>query len=317
LRTTVHIGIVRDGPVTSNAEALLQKALATEHQSARESSSGCVVYSPVLHYAERRAIEFQADIQRGIEAGEFSLFFQPIVDAATLRPVGAEALLRWHHPERGILLPGEFLFQAENGGCTQELGLRVVREACEWIRGVRRSDRNQRNAFVTANVSPRQLAAHGIAGKLIEVIRGYDLPAECFKLEITETAMISGSERILSALYELHEAGIGLWLDDFGKGYSSLGRLHTLPFECIKIDGSFVSSLGVDENSVKIVSAIASLGSNLGLEVLAEGIESALHVEALRKLGVRYFQGFHLARPMPPGRAARVVQETTPMPLPN
>ncbi|MDK2971796.1 MAG: hypothetical protein PWP23_1551 [Candidatus Sumerlaeota bacterium] len=317
LHTTVHLGIIRDGPVTSSAEILLQKALATEHQSVRETASGVVVYSPVLLYAERRAIEFQADIQRGIEAGEFSLFFQPIVEAATLRPVGAEALLRWHHPERGVLLPGEFLFQAENGGCMTDLSILVVREACSWMQKIISSSRGSRDFFVTVNVSPRQLATSDIARMLIGIIDEYDFPPKSVKMEITETAMIAGSQRIVAALHELDAAGIGLWLDDFGKGYSSLGRLHTLPFECIKIDSAFVSSLGIDENSSKIVSAIASLGNNLGLDVLAEGIESPAHLEALRELGVCYFQGFHLARPMPAGRAARIVLEMTPMPVPN
>lgn len=303
----LHIGIVRSTIADGSPEELVQKAEAAQHRALRESGSAWIVYRPEMHHAERELIEMQADIRRGMEAREFFLYYQPIVSSTTLRIAGFEVLLRWNHPVRGLLEPDDFLCMAESAGYVRELGATVLKLACLQTAAWLDTYNLPQDFFVSVNVSPLQMTVPDFERQILDIVAETGIPPRRLKLEITESAVLTEVERTRSGLDLLARRGIGLCIDDFGKGFSSLGRLHQLPFASLKIDRSFVGAIGHDESAAKIVAAIASLAGNLGLSVIAEGIESPTQAGFVADLGIPYLQGFFFSRPVTPERAEQLL----------
>jgi EAL domain-containing protein (putative c-di-GMP-specific phosphodiesterase class I) len=227
-------------------------------------------------------------LHRALERDELVVHYQSIVDIASRQPISAEALVRWNHPDLGLVLPGEFIPLAEDTGLIVPLGWRVLEHVLRRLR--HRPDLN-----VSVNVSARQLSEADFVPRLTEMIAS--VPRNILTLEVTESILIDEPGRIASTLSAIADLGVRLSLDDFGTGYSSLSYLSALPIHQLKIDRSFVAGLGEREECETLVSGIIHLGHGLGLEVIAEGVETAQQAQRLLDLGCRLAQGFYFGRP--------------------
>ena len=242
-------------------------------------------------FEQRRQLEH--DLRRAIARNEFELFFQPVVHSANGSFKGAEALIRWRHPTRGILAPGAFIAIAEELGLVIQIGCWVVQEAC------RIAARWPDPLIVSVNLSPVQLKDGRIVQVVSEALAASGLPPHRLDLEITETALLSNEALGISVLCKLRGLGVSLSLDDFGTGFSSLSHLHKFPLDRIKIDRSFVQNVETDPRSAKIVQAISNLGGVLELSVTAEGVETEAQYNFIRDLGCDAIQGYLVSRPVP------------------
>ena len=237
-----------------------------------------------------------AELRRGITLGELVLHYQPKVGLLSGEVVGVEALVRWQHPERGLLGPGAFIPIAEQTSLIRPLTLHVIERTLEQCR---RWENEGHTLSVAVNVSARNLLDPAFAGAVAASLRRWSLEPNRLELEITETALMENHERVLDALRDLDDLGVVLAIDDFGVGYSSLSYLKSLPISVLKIDRSFVMDMCTDAAGAMIVRSTVELGRNLGLRVVAEGIETEEALEALRALGCGLGQGFHIGRPLP------------------
>jgi diguanylate cyclase (GGDEF)-like protein/PAS domain S-box-containing protein len=259
--------------------------------------------------AARAGVRLQelADLRRGLEDEEFVLVYQPQIDLATERVVAVEALVRWRHPSRGVLCPGEFVPLAERSGLIVPLGRMVLTMACrqgaEWAGSCATPPR------VAVNVSARQFNDDRLAGLVREALGRDGLPPPLLGLEITESTVMDDVDRAVRVLTDLRFLGIGLSVDDFGTGYSSLGSLTTLPLDELKIDRSFVTGVHLGGRDVEVVRAVIAMAHALGLRVVAEGVEAMPTVEALRRLDCDLGQGFLFGRPLPASAVTRLLAE--------
>ncbi|PNY79512.1 hypothetical protein CVO96_18955 [Deinococcus koreensis] len=287
---SASIGVAHFPQHARDADDLLRAA----HVAAREATEGggIQVYSPHLPSAGGRSavLSMESGLARALERREFELHFQPLVDAAGGQVVTAEALLRWNSAALGRRSPAEFIPLLERSGLIVPVGDWVLREACRqaaaWD-GVR----------VAVNLSARQFMGGGLAESVRRALAESGLPAERLELEITESLMMQSPERAVRLLSELKRTGVRVVLDDFGTGFSNLSYLHTFPLDGLKIDRSFVVALGQSERAGSIIAAIVQMGHALGLDVVAEGIETSEQHGALRRLGVPVLQGYLFGRP--------------------
>lgn len=256
------------------------------------------LYDASMQEARRARMELEADLRRAVEAQDFSLHFQPLVDLNTATVRGAEVLLRWQHPVRGMVPPMEFIPVLEDMGLIQEVGRWVLRRACELTAGWIES--TGRPLGVSVNVSPLQFAlGDDWVNCVRDVLLETGLRPAHLQLEITEGLLMGRTEHTLALMQRLRSLGVSLAIDDFGTGYSSLAYLHSFPVDTLKIDRSFVRDLGPRPQQATLVKAIIGLGHNLGMKVTAEGIETQEQRRLLCELGCDTGQGYLLGRPMP------------------
>ena len=266
---------------------------------------------------ELEDLRLSAELAGAAGRGELVLEFQPIVSLSTRDLIGAEALVRWDHPERGRINPDDFIPQSEASGQIQVLGGWVVDEACrrlaEWLDGPVGVDRRFR---LSVNVSPRQLDAGDLAGIVERALRQHHVPADRLVVEVTETAAVTQGETTRRQLDELRDLGVQVAVDDFGTGYSSLAHLGQLPVDIVKIDRAFVQRLGAEgkEDDRRIAAGIIDLAHDLGMAVVAEGIETDDQAETLQELGCSRGQGFLFARPLPLDDFTERLTTATPVP---
>ncbi|WP_436642806.1 putative bifunctional diguanylate cyclase/phosphodiesterase [Microbaculum sp. FT89] len=244
-----------------------------------------------VHQQSRRALEI--DLRQALVTGEFELFYQPIVGLSSGQIVGLEALLRWCHPERGLLSPGEFVPMCEETGLIVPLGDWVLRTACCEV--ARMSD----DISVAVNLSPVQFKAPGIVSSVMQALSQARLDPGRLEVEITESVLLLESEDTLAALHRLRDLGVRISMDDFGTGYSSLSYLRRFPFDRIKIDRSFIADLETKDDCRAIIRAVASLGSDLGIDTTAEGVETESQLKTLRAEGLTEVQGYLFSPPVP------------------
>jgi EAL domain-containing protein (putative c-di-GMP-specific phosphodiesterase class I) len=239
------------------------------------------------------------ELHRAIERGEMRMFYQPMVQLSTGVLSGFEALIRWEHPERGLVSPMEFVPLAEETGLIVPLGSWALEESCRQL--VRWRDASPENAYLTmsVNLSPRQLLEPGLHGEVARVLHETGVPADAIWLEITESTLMRDAESAVGALTALRGLGVHLSVDDFGSGYSSLAYLQQLPVEALKIDRTFVDRVGTDDGSAAIVEAVVSLARALKLKTVAEGIETRDQLRHVRATGVDVGQGYLFGRPQP------------------
>jgi diguanylate cyclase (GGDEF)-like protein/PAS domain S-box-containing protein len=239
----------------------------------------------------RRILEH--DLRKALTAGQFELYYQPVVNLETDEISGVEALIRWRHPEKGIILPGAFIPVAEEIGFIIPLGEWAIREACEaaknWPDNVR----------IAVNLSPIQFKNPGFVQLVVSALAASGLAPDRLELEITETTLLQDSETTLNTLYQLRALGVRIAVDDFGTGYSSLSYLQSFPFDKIKIDRSFVKDIADGVGSLNIVRAVAAMASGLGIETTAEGVETEEQLDTVRAEGCTEMQGFLFSRPLP------------------
>jgi diguanylate cyclase (GGDEF)-like protein len=245
----------------------------------------------------RRTLE--CDLRRALAAGEFELFYQPVVNLASNEISGFEALIRWHHPENGTVLPNAFIPLAEEIGLIVPIGTWVIREACAT------AARWPENLTIAVNVSPAQFRDPGLVETVTEALAQSGLAAHRLELEITETARLMDDAVTLAVLHRLRGLGVRIANDDFGTGYSSLSYLQAFPFDKIKIDRSFVKNVADSAGSLNIVRAIAALANGLGIQATAEGVENKEQLDSVKSEGCTEIQGFLLSKPLP----AREIEE--------
>jgi EAL domain-containing protein (putative c-di-GMP-specific phosphodiesterase class I) len=240
-----------------------------------------------------------SDLRRALERREFVLYYQPEVDLVQRRIVGVEALIRWIHPERGIIPPIQFIPQAEESGMILPIGDWGLAEACNQIQQWNRDDPHNRSLRVCVNLSARQFARRGLVDHVQSLLAKSGTAPSQLGLELTESSLMPNMDTAVEVLAGLRALGVCLLMDDFGTGYSSLNYLHSFPFNILKIDRSFVNRLSEGEQTRQIVRTIIDLARVLDMDVVAEGIETVEQSQILRQMGCRYGQGFLFARPMP------------------
>jgi EAL domain-containing protein (putative c-di-GMP-specific phosphodiesterase class I) len=248
------------------------------------------------------------DLRRALDQRQFVLYYQPEVELATRRIVGLEALIRWVHPERGLIPPMEFIPFAEECGMILPIGDWGLAEACNQIQKWCDEDLGHRSLRVCVNLSARQFAREGLADHVEELLRRSGISSRQLGLEMTESSLIPDAPTALEVLGNLRRLGVSLLMDDFGTGYSSLNHLHKFPFDVLKIDRSFISRMTEGDQPLQIVRTIIDLARALGMDVVAEGIETREQDEMLQQLGCRYGQGFFYAKPLPPDDVARLLR---------
>jgi EAL domain-containing protein (putative c-di-GMP-specific phosphodiesterase class I) len=248
------------------------------------------------------------DLRRALEQRQFVLHYQPEIDLSTRKIVGVEALIRWEHPERGLIPPMDFIPLAEENGLILPIGDWGLSEACTQIRKWSSEDPSHSSLRVLVNLSARQFSRHGLADHVEALMVQFGISNRQLGLEMTESSLIPNMRIALEVLGSLRRLGISLLMDDFGTGYSSLNHLHTFPFDVLKIDRSFVGRMTEGDQPLQIVRTIIELARVLGMDVVAEGIETCDQYRLLRQLGCRFGQGYLFARPMTAEAVTRLLR---------
>ena len=284
---------------TTSPEELLRDA-DTAMYRAKEEGLGYRVFEPVMYEQALKRLKLENELQRAIEAGEFVVHYQPIVDLRTGGMWGMEALVRWDHPERGLLNPSEFVAIAEENGLVIPMGEMVLEQACRLMANLQLEQPRIPPLILSVNLSVRQVRRADLAEIVERVLGESGLEARCLKLDITETNYVRALEGNTEGLDRLRDLGVGISIDDFGTGYSSLAYLKRLPADSLKIDKTFVAGLGEDIEDTAIVQMVIDLAHTFGMEVIAEGVESEDHAVQLKEMGCDMGQGYYFAEPLPP-----------------
>ena len=278
---------------------LLRDADTAMYQAKTNGKARTVVFDRSMNADAVERLELETDLRRALEKGEFQVYYQPIVGLENGRIVEVEALVRWAHPERGLIPPLKFIPLAEETGLIVALGRWVLEEACRQGRLWQRQYPQEPPLTISVNLSARQLQHPGLVADVIQVLKDTELHPSCLKLEITESVMMLDSGTTIPRLHQLKALGIHLAVDDFGTGYSSMSYLSSLPIDTLKIDRAFVNNMGRNPEDMAIVRAIVSLAKTLNLRITSEGIETQEQLAQLHALGCDQGQGYHFDRPMP------------------
>jgi EAL domain-containing protein (putative c-di-GMP-specific phosphodiesterase class I) len=254
-------------------------------------------------------MEMEQELRAALEHGEFRLYYQPILSMQSNQLISLEALIRWDHPTRGLLLPGEFLPIAEESGLILPIEKWVLHEACSQLKQWHEKYPSLRNVSVNVNISNRQFAQSSFIDGVMKALTVNGLNPESLKLEITENVLISNYAAANEVFTKLRNFGVQLEIDDFGSGYSALGYLQHFPISAIKIDKSFVDEMGKSRRGIALIRAIISMARELDMEAIAEGIETGEQLDQLRKLSCNLGQGFLLSRPLSKEAAQRILEE--------
>ena len=307
---SASVGIALDDGSAAQPDDLIRNADTAMYAAKADGKGKCVVFQPAMHRRTLEFFEVQADLRRALIRGEFTLHYQPIVDFRTGCIEGLEALVRWNHPTRGLVMPGGFIPVAEEAGMIVPLGVWVLGEACRQTAEWRRRLGSAADLWISVNLSTRQLLEPDLIERVVEVLRESTLHPSALVLEITEGALMQDMEQTSLKLHALRDVGARLALDDFGTGSSSLGHLRKFPIDVLKIDKSFVD--GVAEpgsEAAALVRAILELARTLRLSTVAEGIELPEQHELLAAAGCDWAQGYLFAKPMPPEQLEEILRE--------
>ncbi len=298
LFVTGSVGVAVKCPELSAPNDLLRAADLALYRAKRQGRDQVVVFNKEMESNNVLAqLDLESDLWRAVERGELEVHYQPEIGLGTGNITGFEALVRWRHPERGLLQPDSFIGLAEENGSLREIGLWVLEEACrQWQRW--RTHFHGAGPVVSVNLSLRQLEAPDLVEKVAEILKKTGMDAANLKLEITESTVLTEMPWVVLQLEKLRQMGVRLAIDDFGTGYSSLKYLKHLPVHSVKIDQSFVQNLEDDDASLLIVQAIVTLAHDLGLDVTAEGVETKRQLDQLEKMGCDRGQGFYLSEPL-------------------
>ncbi|QLI81468.1 EAL domain-containing protein [Chitinibacter fontanus] len=299
-----HIGMSVFPDDGRDADKLINLAAVAMHR-AKQGRQAMLFYSSDMNQRSLARIKLTTDLHHALARDEFELHYQPQVNAQTGQICGAEALIRWRHPQRGLVPPGEFIPFAEESGLIVQIGIWVFNAACQQMAQWRHQGLGLERLAI--NLSPRQFGRH-LVDELLAVVNQHQLPASCIELEITETLLMKADEDVTATLNALHQAGFSLALDDFGTGYSNLGYLHAFPLDYLKIDQSFVRGLPDNHSNAAIVRAIIGIALNLELQLIAEGVENEAEAQFLASLDCHQLQGYYLAKPMPAADFVNLLQ---------
>jgi diguanylate cyclase (GGDEF)-like protein/PAS domain S-box-containing protein len=307
---SVGIAVARPtGREPVDAELLIRDADAAMYRAKERGRGRCEVFDAEMRARAVRRLQTERELRHALDRDELKLHYQPVVALGSGEIVGLEALVRWKHPERGLLDPGDFVSIAEDSGLIEPIGRWVQETACRQALGWHDLRPDQRPLDVAVNLSARQVAHRGLADSVREILARTGLDPVNLRLEVTESVLVEESASATATLEALSEIGVRLVLDDFGTGYSSLAYLNRFPFDALKIDRSFVDGLGVEQERTAIVEAVLGMARALSLDAIAEGVENEAQLSELRRLGCDFAQGHLFSRPLAPQKVTSLLRE--------
>jgi predicted signal transduction protein with EAL and GGDEF domain len=310
--TTASVGIAFSGSGYSAAEDMLGDANTAMSRAKAFGKARYEMCDPSMHAAAAGRLRLETDLRRAIIEHEFRIHYQPIVSLEDSRIVGFEALVRWQRPGFGLVMPGGFISTAEDTGLIVPIGSWVLLEACRQMCAWNQLFPRAQAFSIAVNISAKQFAQPYLVGQVTQILNESGLGPVNLNLELTESVTMRDEERTTRILSELKSLGVRLCIDDFGTGYSSLSYLRRFSLDILKIDRSFVSAMLENSESREIVKTILSLGNNLGMGIVAEGVESSDQAHLLRSLGCEYAQGYFFSKPLDPDEVARILVTSEP-----
>ena len=296
---TMSAGIAIATSESDRASDLLRDADAAMYRAKRDGGAHALLFDDAMRQEAERRLGTEVELRRGVSQRELRLHYQPVIDLRTGIVTGVEALLRWEHPTRGLVLPSDIIPVAEETGLIVAIGEWALEEACDQLLRWQRSHPRATPLTMAVNLSGVQLGHPSLVDRAGHIVRASGIDPSTLTLEITETVLMRDAGQALSVLQSLKGLGMGLSIDDFGTGYSSLSYLKRFPVDVLKIDQSFVDGLGTDPDDLAIVQAIVALAFSMGMTTIAEGVETQTQLDTLKQLGCASAQGFLLARPLP------------------
>ncbi|MEO8325966.1 MAG: bifunctional diguanylate cyclase/phosphodiesterase, partial [Nitrospirota bacterium] len=296
---TATLGITLSATGYDDAEHVLRDATTAVHRAKALGRSGFAIFDQVMHDQAMTRLKLETDLRQALERNEFRLHYQPIIELETGQITGFEALIRWQHPEQGLIMPHAFLTIAAELGMLPSMGDWSCREACRQLRAWQDAFPKMMPLTMSVNLSTEQFSNADLVSTLEGMVQSTGIARGSLKIEITESEIMENPKAVSDILHQLKKRGIDACLDDFGTGYSSLSYLQQLPITFIKIDQSFVRRLGGEDDALAIVKTIVVLAHQLGRKVIAEGVETCEHLNILRSLGCEYAQGYLFAKPLP------------------
>jgi diguanylate cyclase (GGDEF)-like protein/PAS domain S-box-containing protein len=301
------VGLTVSSPAYTTGEEVLRDAATALNRARAEGPSSCEIFDPAMRERAGLRLRLESDLRKAVADGAFEVHYQPIVAVENRRIVAFEALARWRHPQRGLVGPAEFIAVAEETGLILPIGRMILTAACEQLAAWRRAFGAAAPDAVSVNVSSHQFLDPHLIDTIEDVLASTGLQASSLKLEVTESAFIGDLDAARATVGKLQALGIEWSLDDFGTGYSSLSYLHRLRIDTVKVDRSFVQRISEGDDGLEMVRAIVSLGHNLGMDVVAEGVETATQLAALQSMGCEYCQGYLFSRPVEAGAASLLI----------
>ena len=309
--SAASIGIAIGNRHYEQPETLLRDADVAMYQAKGEGKDGIAVFKNTMHLEAVARLNLENDVRRAIERHEFQLYYQPIIDLKTSQISSFEALIRWFHPEQGLIPPSDFIPLAEDTGLIIPIGEWLIREASQQVWQWQQNFPLPTPLSVCINISSRQFVHPDFIPTIQSTLSDISLPSGSIKLEITEGVIMQQPEMVAQKLFQLKELGLKLSVDDFGTGYSSLSYLQSFPVDTLKVDRSFVMKMG-HPDSREIVKTIVMLAHNLGLDVVAEGVETEAQAQLLKSMDCEYVQGYYYSRPVDPNATHILLSEMLP-----
>ena len=293
---SVSMGIVLNPSEYETADEILRNADIAMYQTKKAGRGHYRIFDQSMLDGVMTRLEMENDLRNALDLQQFLLYYQPIFNIHSKQIIGFEALLRWQHPTKGLILPGEFISIIEDMGLIIPIGYWVIDEACRQIKQWQMEFKA--DLSVNVNLSTKQCSQPELADRINEILEKYQLSPSSLRLELTESLIIEDSELVSNTLSKLQKLGIQIQIDDFGTGYSSLGYLHTLPIDTLKIDRIFINRLGISDSSMDIVRTILALSHGMGMKVIAEGVETEQQLSILESMQCEFVQGFLFAKPL-------------------
>ena len=308
--TTISMGIAPSSTGYANAEDILRDADTAMYRAKASGKARYEIFDTAMHARALNLLQMETDMRRAVEREEFFLHYQPIVSLENFALRGFEALVRWQHPERGYISPMDFIPVAEETGLIIPLGEWVLREACRQMQRWQKLFPSDTPLFISVNLSSKQFGQSDLIEKAATIFHETGINPRTIKLEITESVVMENIETATEMLKQLRALGVQLSIDDFGTGYSSLSYLHRFPIDTLKIDRSFVTRMSGQNENTEIVRTIVVLAQNLGMDVVAEGVETNDQLRLLRELGCENGQGYFFSKPVNKHGAEKIIADT-------
>jgi EAL domain-containing protein (putative c-di-GMP-specific phosphodiesterase class I) len=308
--TNVKIGIAYGSSKYIEAEDILRDADIAMYY-AKDNNENHVIFDQKMHIRAMTRLQLETDLRFAIERNEFELYYQPIIGLDTASLIGFEALVRWNHPQRGLVPPNEFIPISESTGLIVPMTVKILHSACSQVAAWQRTWPSDKPLSVAVNLSGKHFAQPNLVDQINDVLATTGIDPSSLKLELTESAVMENAETAIRMLKEIKKTGVQISIDDFGTGYSSLSYLHRFPIDLLKVDRSFVSAMESNSENGEIVRTVIALAKALNLKVVAEGIESIHQFHQLRILGCEYGQGYLFAKPLPVADIEKLLDDKT------